>query len=464
MLDALTILETFVACYVWRYITVTWLEDSWKDYNPWVRLALQYYTIIFVGFAYLVYDNAKATFEGLYAFGFINPTEFWTNSSNLELLRDCSAWTQNASIMPTPLNWTDAELHEIRFDSYGAMRVLVMFSCPAVVATQVIVWVHISKHLMRIKNSKTGKLEDNKSRDKAIQIMLLPVMYSVVAFNNVIRLMNLFSGEIDLCTINWGLSFKEKKAYTLTLYEANLSMADFYEAIALLRFSTLTVNHIKEHYLRSGALRSGALSRMDTSHAEKDVNTGPVLKVNRVLSDLVETGVLAFCATCFLTFARGLNMVWRMAVYKTPMEAGAEGSVPSMISGAGFLASTVAIANVVKVELAFHEELHAFRPGLKFWSTKVIVSIAFIQEALLGLLGYDWVLGDNKLSEVQINLLYCSLLCYEVLFVGLLHVYAWPADVAITAEERKKPAGDGEYWDEDSHAAAAMEPLLPIAE
>lgn len=449
MLGALCILEIYVACLVCRYITVTCLEDKVKGWNPWVRLVLQYYTIVFVGFIVLVCDSTYSTLQAIFSYGFANPENFLTHAENVAKFNEehSPPCPRNSNIMNvTPLDWTDAQLTEVRFDTHGVMRFLVLGSCPAVVLTQLIGWVHISKHLRRIKNSSTGKLEDNKMRDKAIQIMLLPVIYSVIAYKNVIRLMNLFTGAIDLCASEWDLGFHEKKAYTLSLYEANFAMADFYEAVALLRFTTLTVTHIKETWLRSHATPSQPMG-LETPEAEANAKHAFVLKINTVLQDLVESGVASFCLICLVACLRGLYLVFQIAWYKVAPDPDSEGILPAYISGAGMLASTVAIANVVKVERAFHDELHAFKPSAKFWSTKVIVSIAFIQEKALGVLGWDFM-EDRKLSELQIKLLYSSLLCFEVLLVAMLHVMAWPADVNITAEERGVLKEDREYWDE----------------
>lgn len=200
----------------------------------------------------------------------------------------------------------------------------------------------------------------------------------------------------------------------------------------------------------------------------------PIFKVTEVMSQLVMSGVMSFCLTAFLSFLRGLYLVYEIVVAKKTVQD--EGSVPSMLTGAGLIASTVAIGNVVNVEVSFHTELHLFNPGAKFWSTKIIVSIAFIQEFVLGLLGNERLRGENKLSDLQIKLLYCSLLCYEVLGVTLLHVIAWPAKVNITAEEKEKAIKEGkqyddvnvdrtEYWEEEAaphHAVHAREPLLCV--
>lgn len=462
MLDALAIFYIYTAAGIWRYFNQNYLEtgkyqEKWEKLNPWLRMLSHYYTIAFLGFLWLLKDNVIATLECLNTFGLIDPSRFLLTAEGLEQTR-CPNGTQ----LP-PLNWTADERDQVRFDQQGWMRMLVIGSCPAVVLTQMIGWTQIGRHWLRIKNSESVRLsgvDGHELRDRAIKIMFLPVIYSVVAYNNVIRLMNLFSGIIDFCRPEWYLGFDEKAAYTSTLYEANLAMADFYEAIALLQFTKLAVHHIKVYFRRgSKTPEKGSLARVDTSKLEK---SDPVLKVTKVMTSLVMSGVMSFVVTCFLSFAKGLYLVFYMAFYKQVVSVA--GSLPSMLSGAGLVASTVAISNVVNVEVEFHEELHLFNPGAKFWSTKIIVSIAFIQEFLLGLLGSY----GPKLSELQINLLYCSLLCYEVLLVALLHVWAWPPSVDITVEEKKrhnnKNPGDTEYWEEavHHHPVEAREPLLCI--
>jgi len=447
MLDALVVFYTFVACGLWRQFTKRWLQhqDWWQKWPKLVKLLSQYYTLAFGGFLVLVFDNATATFEALFAFRWANPDLFLVHPENV-----ANMTCPNGSPV-TPLNWTHEERHEVRFDDHGVMRVLVLGSCPAVVLTQLIAWTQIFRHLWRIKDSSC-RLEDNELRDKAIQIILLPVIYSVVAYNNVIRLMNLFTGVADLCRPEWGLAFAEKKEYTLSLYEANLSMADFYEAVALLYFTQLTVDHIEKTMI-------GHSKDKDPDHIEV------VKKIHTVMSGMVTSGVMSFCLTCLLTFFRGLVLVFYMAWFHTVLPASSEGSLPAMLSGAGLIASTVAIGNVVNVELSFHHELEAFVPGAKFWSTKVIVSIAFIQEAALGLLGNVTIMGESKLSDLQINLLYCSLLSYEVLLVAVLHVKAWQVGVNITPSERGTDDTE-EYWEQQKphHGVEAREPLLLGAE
>jgi len=474
MLDALTLTKTFVACGCWRYVTQNWLEQSsWWDETPkLIRMFLHYYSIVFAGFLVLVWDNVSATWHGVASYGFANPALFLTNASSINI-------TCPNDIVLSPLQWSSSDLREVRFDANGISRMLVLGSCPAVVLTQVVGWCHIFKHWLRIKNSEKVRLCDNILRDRSIQIMFLPVIYSIVAYNNVIRLMNLFTGSLDVCRTEWTLGFHEKKTYTLSLYESNLAMADFYEAVALYHFTALTTHHIKQTFLRErknmmkAADRDKSIQRSFTQVEKQLEENDPVLRVTSVMSTLVTSGVMSFCFTCLLSFVHGLVLVFRIAFLKTNLED--TSSVPSMLSGAGLVASTVAIGFVVNVEVAFHHELSAFKPSLKFWSTKVIVSIAFIQEAALGLLGMESIMGPHHaLSDLQIKLLYCSLLSYEVFAVTMLHVFAWPAGVNITSFERDtyaKARGVDqeeerrEYWAEGEtphHGAGVNEPFLSV--
>merc|ERR1719324_220311 len=92
--------------------------------------------------------------------------------------------------------------------------------------------------------------------------------------------------------------------------------------------------------------------------------------------------------------------------------------------GTGCVASTAAICNILQIERTFHYELLHFKPFWKFWGTKVLVSIAFLQSMLFLLP----IPPFRYMSNVQANLTYSTLLCYECLGISLVHLYAWKAD------------------------------------
>eukprot|EP00435_Cladocopium_sp_Y103_P059682 s350_g21.t1 len=94
--------------------------------------------------------------------------------------------------------------------------------------------------------------------------------------------------------------------------------------------------------------------------------------------------------------------------------------------GMGAVASSAAIGNVVTVEMTFEEWLESFRPSAKFWSTKILLSIGFIQTLLLEIPPLS-----THLSITEKDLFYASLLCIECFLLSLLHVIAWnPSECA----------------------------------
>merc|ERR1712129_78876 len=87
--------------------------------------------------------------------------------------------------------------------------------------------------------------------------------------------------------------------------------------------------------------------------------------------------------------------------------------------GMGTIASSAAIGNVVTVEHTFEEFLNKFSPSPKFWSTKILVTIAFLQSLLL------YVPPLSYLSITEQSLFYASALTMECFVVSLLHLKAW---------------------------------------
>merc|ERR1712048_673188 len=87
----------------------------------------------------------------------------------------------------------------------------------------------------------------------------------------------------------------------------------------------------------------------------------------------------------------------------------------------GLVASSAAIGNIIQVERVLHHELQEFKPFLKFWGTKILVSFAFIQEILVVLP----IPPFSTMSDVHSKLFYSTALCYECFFVSLLHMHAW---------------------------------------
>merc|ERR1711972_1301056 len=100
-----------------------------------------------------------------------------------------------------------------------------------------------------------------------------------------------------------------------------------------------------------------------------------------------------------------------------------KGKVKNIFLGFGFAASFAAIGNIMTVEKDFHEFLHGFSPSLKFWGTKVLVTLACVQSVMLAVTPPFSAWQAN-----YVNLLYASALSLECCGISLLHLRAWQAD------------------------------------
>merc|ERR1712232_996494 len=117
-------------------------------------------------------------------------------------------------------------------------------------------------------------------------------------------------------------------------------------------------------------------------------------------------GIYLFNFTCVIEAAYFLTtttieVYWpKETLWLTKLVAASKLRVEDFCLGMGAIASTAAIGNVVTVEMTFHRELEEFRPSAKFWSTKILVSIAFIQSLIL------YLPPLNAYSVTEQNLFY----------------------------------------------------------
>merc|ERR1712071_162477 len=125
-------------------------------------------------------------------------------------------------------------------------------------------------------------------------------------------------------------------------------------------------------------------------------------------------------------------------------------TVHKFFLGAGFIASFAAIGNIMIIEEDFEELLEEFHPSYKFWGTKILVSLAFLQSILISLF-----LTPRGWSEIQSNMMYSSCLCLECLLIAIFHLKGWSAE--------EEWYGDYELDDELSKIGGDLEkPLLPV--
>merc|ERR1711970_229008 len=140
-------------------------------------------------------------------------------------------------------------------------------------------------------------------------------------------------------------------------------------------------------------------------------------------------GVLSsvVCCTAQSVYGLGLPLLQEYFEFVAPkvweVVKDSEIRVHDFFLGMGSVASTAAICNIIRVERIFHHQLTEFKPFWKFWGTKILVSIAFLQMIVFRLP----VPPFRYMSQVHTSLMYSSMLCYECFGVALLHMYAWNA-------------------------------------
>lgn len=114
-----------------------------------------------------------------------------------------------------------------------------------------------------------------------------------------------------------------------------------------------------------------------------------------------------------------------------------------VFSAAGVAASGTALFNLVAIEKTFSDQLPFFATTIKFLHVKVLVSFAFLQSGIFYTLqGVYQSLPVNvrsfakykfliwtimKSSQVQLQLIFASMIIYESLIVACLQCWVWQA-------------------------------------
>jgi len=241
--------------------------------------------------------------------------------------------------------------------------------------------------------------------------------------------------------------YVERKTFLLEMYEANFMVGDIYETIALVTFGNLVMGVLKKK-----------IDRMKVVFAEKTKDMPDGEEMNDYINRLVDSmktltvaGVKLFALSCML---QGIyTLIITTAAFDFPwvaphlfsrdsknlgifQEETIKATVHNFFLGAGFIASFAAIGNIMIIEEDFEELLEEFHPSYKFWGTKILVSLAFLQSILISLF-----LTPRGWSEIQSNLMYSSCLCLECLLISIFHIKGWSADEEWYGDyEMKRPS------------------------
>jgi hypothetical protein len=337
--------------------------------------------------------------------------------------------------------------HEATLTDYPKLKEFSML-CPLWVALTLLVCIwHTHQHINKIRANRVdspggakGRLCDCPQHNQTMTVLILPCVYGLLSFKSTQRIWQVMINHIPVPMAHHNVSavafhgYDERKTFLLEMYEANFMVGDIYETIALVTFGNLVMGVLKKKIDKMKVV-------FETK--TKDMPDGDEMKqyIERLVDSmktLTVAGVKLFAMSCML---QGVyTLVITTAAFDFPdfmphlfsrdadnpgmfQEETMKATVHNFFLGAGFIASFAAIGNIMIIEEDFEELLHEFCPSYKFWGTKILVSLAFLQSILISLF-----LTPAGWSEIQSNLMYSSMLCLECLLIALFHIKGWSAD------------------------------------
>eukprot|EP00928_Gymnodinium_smaydae_P042681 TRINITY_DN28705_c0_g1_i1.p1 TRINITY_DN28705_c0_g1~~TRINITY_DN28705_c0_g1_i1.p1 ORF type:complete len:547 (-),score=70.68 TRINITY_DN28705_c0_g1_i1:169-1809(-) len=357
-------------------------------------------------------------------------------------------WLEPKTFSIPTLNQTQPGVLQPEFMLPFWLRTLCFIAPIFIGLTFVVTAAHIWLHFPKIRGFDDDlRWYPSYSHDLAMQVVALPLVYGIFALDSVYRMLRLITGEaymdFDPSEFVTPARWSSHVYHIEQMYDTNFELADLYEAWALQSFALLcfvrvgrqikleapTVKYIIETLQKHLAGVQGDGSRDRRILDDLIILNNPQAFLFEPLQRTAGIGVMVFVYTYATKslYLLGLSIMEDAPINK-PL-CGPEGLLPavcsltSYVDGAAFLASTLAIYNLVvfehKLDVILRKE--NFRPFLKFLTVKVLVSIAFFQNYILSVVMQTFL----QSPDVQIKLCYACLICFEVLPIGLVVYYAW---------------------------------------
>lgn len=298
------------------------------------------------------------------------------------------------------------------------------------------------------------KIKDESAvlrHDRAVQIILLPLVYCTTALTSLSRLYRV--------VIEPGIPQEESELEELKA-ETCIMVGDLYEAWALYQFGKLTLELIESSIAKQGL----------SEREEERAASRALMVAHTAVESLAWVGILSFLVVCVLQSGW---LLYILTFVPASTQVDAYTSASEQFTAAGFLASCAAIYNVFIVESTFHHFLAAYSPWLKFLTVKFLVSFSYFQRVFFdvcqsvqlnvwpGLSRIPFI-GDVIMFEpVKFELFYGCLLIFECFFVSGMHLWAWRVSEEWYDEadydRSKVESGRGGF-----SASSPAEPVRPI--
>lgn len=289
--------------------------------------------------------------------------------------------------------------------------------------------------------------------DRAVQIILLPIVYSVMAMSSLTQLyVFICTAEnpfVPLSPVAEDRHVREQQAaahMAVAKSKTALWVGDLYEAWALYQFAELVFEVIQSVMTKQFPSRRAQGRAQGVENDELAQAHERLVEAYGATKSLAWLGILTFVAVCVGETGWSL---WLLTLGDARTPEGSESYEESMsqFTLAGFIASGAAVYNVWKVEHTFQAAfLQTFHPTTKFLTVKILVSMAFLQRGFFnGLKALDTYLPSflqkiishtpflQELVEFtppKFELFYSALMVFECCFICFAHLWAWNSQEA----------------------------------
>jgi len=368
---------------LWRRLTLR-LEKL----GLWVPQICQYYSIMYFLLAVLTAKSFLTMYDVLSPAGWLDADDVKALVVRSPGTIDLEKWSKSGS------------LENNVFLKYFSLTMPIFL-----ILTFLICTIHTAMQARKC----VGGLIKHPQRDETMTVLALPLVYCLMSFKGGIHMWQ--------TVVNYSMgvhrngNWDARREFYASMWDSNFMVADVYEGLALLIFARLTLDVIRE--------KVGEQASSLQSHDVMQTNA----ELMKTMASQTVSGVMYFCVSCGAQAFYTLT-VTTLEYYNHPIEMLSNGAVKEkahyFFLGMGTIASAVAIQNIITVEHTFgHKFLTMFHPSRKFWSAKVLVSLAFMQTCLLYLPPF------NSWSVTSQNLFYSSMICCECFFISLFHLLAW---------------------------------------
>lgn len=370
--------------------------------------------------------------------------------------------------------------NESTFDGFSFPLKEFSMLCPlwTLLTLLVCIW-HTHQHINKIRanrdeNSGTkGRLCDCPQHNQTLTVLILPAVYGLLSFKSTIRMWMVMINHIPVpghqhaTTVLQYQSYAERREFLLEMYEANFMVGDIYETIALVTFGNLVMGVLKKKIDRMKEFVKEATE----GHGDQEQLKEYMEKMTKAMKTLTVAGVKLFAGSCMLQ--GGYTIIITTMAFEFPhtltqyfstseenpglfQTESVKESAHNFFLGAGFVASFAAIGNIMIIEEDFEELLEEFKPSFKFWGTKILVSLAFLQSILISVF-----ITPDGWSLIQSNLLYSTCLGLECLLIAIFHLKGWSADEKWYGDYEAEPA-QGQGLNEKLLRQASKQASVPM--